>query len=292
MEYIIRSDYDCIVKNQFDEKFLDKNSELVFDKPEMLLIYPTNAKNLLPFVLDLSSETSDKFSAFIYESSRFYYLMNKSKIENCYIENFKYNGENYSIKLSQEKVVFISQRSEKSVYLEDVFEDYSYQILNKLLLLHLIGKTETLFCYNLENGKIKQIKGDKIEQIENQILLSKDVDNLLHQKIFETYIIKDNEIKQTAKSIKNEEYNGFYDESLIGYVFLESVKSEDYEFAKNLLSDELKNQISTNHLRDYFGKFDKFIHLKNQDFAIFNNTSTFIYSFKIFDKKITEISNF
>ena len=83
-------------------------------------------------------------------------------------------------------------------------------------------------------------------------------------------------------------------EALIPLSFFQALKCKDFEYAKILLDDTLKQNTSSRSLEGYFGDFDKvtpYNYSKEKGFFIAlskNNVNT-IYRITIKDKKICEI---
>ena len=290
MKYILRSEYDCIVKSLLKEELLDKNSELVFDEPSFVLVYPLD-NNFSPFSLDLYNPKSSFCKTLLQEDVSYVFLLNPPQIETFKIETFNFSGKSVKVFLGQNKLCFQSEKTEKHVNLGEDFKSYTCEKKDSFLLVHLVGKNEEMFCFNLETDKLTKLSGDKIEVLDKQIIVTKNLNLNFSQKTLETYLISKDKLEKISSSTKNEGIE-HVDVTVTPYIFLDSIKNKNFDIATSLLDDNLKSHIKNENLESYFGEIISFFNLKNDTYCVFSKDKTSVYTFSLNHGKICEISTY
>ena len=292
--YELRSEYDCLVKNSNTESFLDSNSSLSFDEPEKLLIYPINSnKYSYPFSLLLDEEEKNPFfKSFVYKNKKYIYLTTLPTIKNEIIEELNIDNKIYKISISEDYLCFSTNGSKKTIKLLNKFDSYLLHHENKYIILHLIGKVEDMWLYNFEKNQLHHLSGKKIEKIENQILISKEVHDIANHELYETYEIGESDLIKRSSKIKYFENSPqiMRNERVIPIAFLEAIQIEDFELAREYLSPELKENSSIEHFKKYFGNILNIIPLEDFVFAVITPEKTNILKFNIKDSYISDIS--
>ena len=292
-KYILRSEYDCLVKTENEESLLDSNSQIIFDYPVRILVYPLyQSKFSYPFVIDLSSNQDGKNYKFIqYEDNKLFYLHSPYSIKNEIIEEVALNGKKYEISLSQEEISFKNSTIKKSFPVLSEFKTYALQVKEPFILLILNGKEDEMFTYNVKSDTISNIKGKKIELVDNEIFVTKNANDIAAHQIYETYEIKDN-IEKINSRFKIEIQTKPLKGNIVPLVFIESIKIEDYDLAFSYLSEQLQQSTTVEHLKKYFGKIINYIMLEQNILAITNTKETRVFTFDVKDDKISEIDIF
>lgn len=291
----IRSDYDCLIKHEEGETFLDGNSEICFDKPEKILVYPLSQKNknTFPFAIDLESPENTRFFSF-YSLKEFnlIYISSSLYIQNEITEIITTNKKECKVKLSEDYISFDCDNQKKTVFLNQAFSDYSIKTLQNLLFLHLISENELMFVFNLNDKTLKEFSGKKIELFENHLSVAKEVNDIANHVIFQTFEIKDDKIILQKDTLK---YNFekpvlITNPLVVPIAFLEAIKLEDFDLAKHYLCEGLKTTTSENHLKKYFGEFLKIIPIEDYVIGIITPENLKVFEFKIENGLIVDIN--
>lgn len=105
-----------------------------------------------------------------------------------------------------------------------------------------------------------------IEFVKDVMLLEKTVDSITtlsnmydchHHGLVERYTIgEDFAKKHDIVYIDGKEF-GPIDANLVPYAFMDAVHSEDYVLSRKYLSPELSSRLDRNHLKAFFGEFEK-----------------------------------
>ena len=293
--YKIRTEYDCLVKHKDGETFLDLNSEISFDSPQKILVYPLRrtSKVSYPFSIDLDDSSENRFfRRFSFEQTQYIYINALPFFKNEVIEKITVGQDLCNVRINEEQICFETENYRKSLLLENLYSSYNIYSEKGLVFLHLIGNEELLLIFSIKNHSLKIVSGTKIEKIENQILCSKEVNDFANRQVYEYYEISEDEVRQKNIKIKYnlQEPNLTANPNIIPMAFLEAIKIEDYEIAKKYLCDELRNNTTDVHLKKYFGNFSSFLNLKNSTLAIINSEKILICQFVINESKIQEIN--
>ena len=293
-KYELRTEYECLVKHSQGESFLDLNSSLIFDAPEKIVVYPLNqSKSCFPFTISLEDNNKNRFyKTFSYDDTCYIYISNFPFVKNQIIEEITVNNKTFRIFLSENSVCFESTCSRKTLDLNSSFDSYLIQTEKHFILLHLIGKLEEMWIYNTKNNQISHLYGKKIEKIEQQILVSKEINDIANHELFETYQLSDEDCTKKHCKIK---YFDTYPQKItndliVPLAFLEAVKIEDFDLAKEYLSETIKEETSVQHFKKYFGRILSIIPLKDYTIAVINEEKTVILKFLIKNSLILDIS--
>ncbi|MBQ3502193.1 MAG: hypothetical protein IJA72_00820 [Clostridia bacterium] len=100
----------------------------------------------------------------------------------------------------------------------------------------------------------------------------------------------DNALLYKQVKDRGEEFKNLNDDFYMIY-FIEAIKCGRYKYAYSMLSHELKSEINIDTLQKYFGVFDRYIYLSNEDVFVMinNNKISGIYNIKIKNKLINNI---
>ena len=292
--YKVRSEYECLVKNEETEALLDQNSSLTFEKPEKLLIYPLSQsdKNRFPFVLDLGSlNDSPFFKSFSLNEYELIYITNLSYVKNEIIEKVENRNINTKINLSQETLCFESESEKKLIPLNHPFDSYSITTNGDFIFVLLKGKLENLWIFNAKTKLLKHLEGRKIEIIDNRIIISKELNDIARHTLYETYEIKDDEIKKHSQDLKavDRDFSLIKNNSIVPIAFLQAIKLGDFTLALQYLDQQTFNNVSPQHFQAFFKDFSTIIPLENHEIGLLNNDKLKIFRFEVLDGKIKEI---
>ena len=290
----VRTDYDCLVKNKDGENLLDANSELLFESPEKLLIYPLSHvnKNCYPFVLDLSGEEKSRFyKKFELKGYDLFYISNLPFVNNEIIEKVTINQKEFKVILNEGYLKIETDKMAKTLPLNNLFDDFEIQTIENFVLIHLISEKECLCIFNAENDNINFFEGNKIEIFEKRISITRELNDIARHIIFESYEIKNSIIEKVDSGLKHsfEFENIIKNPNLVPLAFLEAIKYEDFELAKFYLNDKLSST-PNNQFKEYFKTFSKIIPLEKLTYGLVSGDKLKVFHFQMENNKIAEIS--
>ena len=291
--YKIRSDYDCLVKSKDSDIILDSNSQIVFDTPEQVLVYPLSLDALtFPFVIDLASEKkSPFFQRFNLKDCDLIYIFSRTYIKNEIIENLTLNQNECQVFVSQSSITFQTKKYRKTFCLSENFENYNIETKDDLVLLKLTGKAEYLWAFNADTGSLNYLQGEKIEKIDNNIFVTNSLNKISYHSIYQTYEISNNQILKKSENLKsNFEDSIIRNPNLIPFAFLEAVEIEDLNLARRYLCEKLAKEASNEHLQKFFGRFTKIMPLDDGKIGLVEKEKLKIITFTIKDNQIIDIN--
>lgn len=292
--YIVRSEYDCLVKSSSGEELLDQNSQIVFDKPEKILIYPLkNSKNCFPFTIDFDGKhSSSLYRHFSLDDFDLFYISALPYIKKEIIETITTNNKTCKIYISEQEISFETDKIKKSFELQISFDTYSIDTSTNLILLKLSGKEEYLWVFNIETTDLRVLSGSKIEKINSEIFVSKTINSICKHDLYEVYELKDgNLIKNSEKLKSNFLENSIKNPNVIPYAFLEAVKLNDFDLARSYLTDSLSKSATNEHLKSYFKNIQKILPLKETLLGTISSEGFYVYTFVIKNGRIEEIGS-
>ncbi len=288
--YIIRSEYECLIKHKNGESIIDSNTFMEFSEPERLTVFPVNTNKTPIFTIDIASKNKSPFFVnFFYEESEIFFIKDQKIIKNTYVEKIETDGKVVKINLNPESITFCLDNIKKEVFLEDKFQKYFIYNEKDVVLVHLVGKVEQIISFSLKDFEINQIQGDKVQKIDDQIVLTKKENDFASSEFLKTYTVSSGKLKEDRSKIKNNS-NNFknINPSLVPIAFLESVKLKNIEMCENLLCEEL-SKTSPEHFEKFFGRILSIVPLENFDVGVIGVNSVKIYRFKVESGKICEI---
>lgn len=290
-KYILRSCFDCLVKVENEENLLDSNSQIVFDYPQKVLIYPLSYNKFsFPFTIDLTqSSDSEICKIFEYNGSKLFYLNSPYSITNEVVEEVSCQGKKCEISLAQGELSFKVDKLKKTLPILGSYKSYTVQTNNSFVILFFNGNEDSLYLFNVNDYSITHLEGQKIELIDNKIFVSKQANDIVSHQIYDTYEIKGDKLTKIAGKFKVDALSRPLKEGVLPLAFVEALKIGDYLLALDYLGKNLQDSTSTEHLKTYFGEIKSFVSLEPSLIAIINNKETKIYSFTVKDNKIEEI---
>lgn len=186
----------------------------------------------------------------------------------------------------------------------DHFDAYIKNINNRdyLIITSNVENLDYLIFFVIDENnlfKLAEILNDKIELSGEIILCMNKLRDMNKHIIVTKYKILDKKIIKIEKYLSKLDKNNKNSEKIefIPYIFMENIKVKDYEKAKEYLSEELKNTLTNNHLKKYFGEFVDIKqplqdHLKSNYVAlIYKNQNNYIAKYYKFQFKNNTIYN-
>lgn len=217
-------------------------------------------------------------------SVEFSFLNDSLITDNTNLKIINYDKNKFLVKILQKNAVFL-QKKVKKLQINEVFynfyqnglveiesqeeilfsEIYDFEILdadiltlnNGFIALKLFGsKTEACIILNNNFIELDFYENSIIEKTEQGYKVLIDLKNIAGHGLVKEYAI-------TESATLIDEYSVYLkgqptiptNSNIVPLFFAECIKSKDYNLAKNLLCDELKNSAKQEHLANFFGNF-------------------------------------
>lgn len=290
--YELRTEIDCLIKSDDGECLLDQNQSIIFNSPQKILVYPLSRnRNQFPFFIDLNISHSGKFYSHYSIDERELFLINSlSQVRNENIEKIEIGNKTCLIKINEETISFEYDNIKKSLSLMQEFNSYSISKVDNFILLTLIGQNEEMWLYNISDNSLNHIFGNKIERIDNQIMVTYHSQGIYDNQIYKTYEIANNKLIEKKSSISHiSPPVKIYSDKVIPIAFLEAVRDRDYYTAKTYLSQRLSESVTDEHLEKFFGNFDKIVPLSNSRYLIIRGDKFKVFRFVVVNNLIEDI---
>lgn len=275
------SSYDCLLKFNDKQEFLDNNTNLSFDNPCKISVYPVGKNDLYSFVLDLGNLKDDKFYKIQkYENNVYIFLVDNiiSKTQNIY--NFNIKKTLCQVFVSTTSIIFQTEKVRKKIYLPFTYKDYICQQQKNLITCQFNeGSNSLLTIFNPITNQTKSYYGH-IENKSNSFILKNNIFDI-------EYIFTEDGLKINS-FIENSELR--HNSLALPYNFMVAILEKNFEYAYSLLDEKLQDKISKNQLKDFLPelKYFKFIE-KNKCFAICEAQKIFV-NFSVAENKILDIT--
>lgn len=290
--YELRTEIDCLIKNDDGECLLDQNQSITFNSPQKVLVYPLSTnRNQFPFFIDLNILRSGKFySHYSIDEKELFLINSLTQVKNENIEKIAMGNKSCLIRINEENISFEYDNMKKTLELTQEFNSYSINKVDNFILLSLTGTIEELWAYNTSDNSLQHIFGNKIERVDNQIMVTYHSQGIYDNQIYKTYEISNNKLIEKKSSISHiSPPSKIYSEKVIPIAFLEAVKDRDYYTAKSYLSQRLSESVSDEHLEKFFGNFDKIIPLSNNRYLIIRGDKFKVFRFVVSNNLIDDI---
>ena len=287
MEIVIYSPFDCLIKTQNDEMLLDQNEHIIFeDKFEKIDVYPVNKNSRYSFSIDLDKESSPFYSIIKQPDKILIFLLDGLIAENVDLFDFSYNGNESNVEIGKNQIIFKSNEHKKTITLPNEVTDVKCGNFKHINYVTFKDEEKcNIIAYNVTNNKTKLFQGENIEITDNGFVITNERNNF-YKKIVEEYIVDEQGLKSKSKVFSQKES---FPDSLVPYMFMNSLKLKDYENAIQFLSDELKNKLNPQALKNYFGDISYFYIIDQTTAFAIANGKNLIYSFKTSQNKIYDI---
>ena len=285
MQIIIYSPYDCLVKQDQEEKVLDHNEHLILplsDKP--IEIYPINKNSQYSFLINLDEKTSSFYSIIEKDGDILVFLMDGIIANNIDIFSFKNRS---SVEVEKNKITFSTDKHKKVLFLPfspQKVECGNFDYINYARFKD--GKKSYLIAYNTRTNKSKLFQGDDIKVNENGFVVTNMKNTFYNQTTME-YIF-DEGIKIKSKVFSK---NTNIPQELVTFNFVTCLKLKDYQNALSLLSESLQNTVNEESLKKYFGEITYFYMIDQTTCFALSNGKNKLFRFNIEQNKISEISD-
>lgn len=289
MKVTIYSPYDCLVKFDNNETFLNQNEHLVLsDEEKSISIYPTNKNSGYSFFIDLKQTSSPFYTIMKKNEELFIFLLEGIISQNVDIISLTYNNSQSFIEIGKNTIKFTTPKHQKIISLPFIpkkvdcgnFKHINYALIEDKEKFYFIA-------YNTISNKSKLFQGDNIEVKENGFVVTNEKNNF-YKKIVEEYFFDEDGLKAKSKVFSQRDD---ISQNLLSYNFINAVKLKDFKSALFLLNDNLKERVSENSLKEFFGDISYFYMIDPLTCFAISNGKNKIFTFKLEESKISDISD-
>lgn len=283
MKFFLKSPYPCLVKTGDSACELDQNDILEIENEKFVSIYP-QAKNILPFYIDLCSpKDNERYSFFLKDEKKYIILENCPNCIQKEKETFNFSGKFLTIYVENDKIVFETANKRIEYMCEKIDKKYSSCKIKNFACLQF---KDELFLYSIKENKVYHFFGES-EIDGNQISVTrKFFDSEMHEKKSVFRIEEEIELESEDFSYKPQrDIKG-----LSPFKFLESVKSKDFAHAMDFLSAGLKNKVEISQIKDFLGNFSSFLPISETEFITLDSKQKHFVQFAMNGNLIEDIS--
>ena len=289
MKVKIYTSYNCIIKSELGEEFVELNENLTFQSlPNNLFVYPVDKASIFPFQIEISNRNSNFYRIVESENQILIFLIDSIVAKNSQIYSVTCENNNCQIEVQKNLLNFSCGKNKKSIdFPIDIVSSQCGNFYHIAYARLVTKENQYLVAYNTKTFNTKVFKGEKIQLLKEGFITTSSAYGY-KEAIIEYAVSKEGLKMKDKKFIRLQSVTL---EETLPYQFLNSVKIGDYEYALSLLSPQLKCSLSTQTLKEYFGTLTYIFPLaKTSCFAISNNKNI-IYTFSIQNNKITEIND-
>ncbi len=287
MTTIIYTAYDCVIKCDGLQEELEQNQHLTLDAtPKHIAIYPIG-KGRVSFEIDFENEASPFYRIVTKEDKTLIFLVEGIVAQNVKIFEVSADGANCKIEVEKNRVTILCGENKKIISLSGQIEGAKcgnfYHIV--FAKLSCVGR-EYLIAYNTKNFMAKAFCGQKITLTDEGFIINNTPQNYEDAKV--EYVVT-----KAGLKVKKQDFSllGVPPKHSIPFQFISSVKLGDFPNALSMLSPNLKENLSENSLKEYFGHLSYIFPLDERTVFAISGGKNIIYSFTISNGLISEIND-
>lgn len=279
METILFTPYDCLVRADGKEHFIEKNQKLEFSNlPSSLAVYPTSQKRIIPFMV-AKDEKSPFYKIVKNKQQLFIFLIDGLFVRSS--EIYRFPQYECSVEISSHQIAFITRNSRKEVDLPSPSKDVQCGNFGHIIYLLLNQPNEKiLLCFNAKNNLFKLFYAQELSITKNGFSLRQA--NGVRKELF---------VDKEGLKIKEGGSILYFTSPLnIPLCFMECLKEKEYSRALSFLSPSLASQ-TEEELFSFFGEIDYIFPINTQEIFAIAGGEGKVYSFATEGGKIQEISD-
>ena len=291
--YKVKSEYDAVIVSESGQTFLNTNQTLEFDSVETISVYPVGVNNAISFTLNLGSiQASPFYKSISHGENEYIIFLSQPNVKSFVISSQNIGGKTCEIEIAAKEITFFFKPYRKVVSLKESFDKFQtgkggrccYCLLTNL-------KTQQLLCYDTKENKLTSIEGEEISLQGESVTVIKRTNNVASSNLKEVYFF-------TARGLEKQESVVTYTfgksnltrtSNLVGFAFLDAVKNQDFETAKNYLSLSLRRKADSQDISAFLGKLKSFHELEDNIFALHNENGLQKATLSVEDGQIVDI---
>lgn len=283
MKYILKTTYPCLVKTQTQQCELEENDILEIVDEQLIFIYPENPSQI-PFYINLvSPKESACLSIFPRKNDTLLILESAQKLDISHKETLTVAGKRCEVCVKNQKISFETEQKKVEYFCPHPCRDHK---IFKLQNFACVQFDEHLYAYSPQKNSLSHFDG-QTEISGNVVSLTKNFHDSGSRERHAKYKFGDDIVMEEENFSQNEIR---VNKDLAPYKLMESVRAKDFEFAHTLLSENLKNQINSSQIRDFFGNFSTFLPLSTTEFITLSSTGKNYVKFSMEDNLIDDIT--
>ena len=250
------SEYDCLLKFNGKEVFLDKNENLMIAEPVKIDVYPVGKKGAIAFALNLNSlEKGPFYKTTNFEDDCYIFLVESLPMHSFDI--FSFPKLSTKVEFGKDHIAFKSDKAKK--VLEFPFSSYTCKSIKNLVVCTFEGEQNLIVIFNPQNAQIKVFSGDLKENDNSFIVKNEYFDS--------EFVFAENGLKLSSWT-----QNKTVPEKLLPFEFMVALKNQNYSFAHSLLAENVQNSISIKALKEFLPNVTYFKFIKEKTcFALSQN---------------------
>lgn len=282
-KFKLKTKYECLVKNKEDEILLSPYETLEFGEEDKLFIYPLNKpRDFLPFTVNGKNLKNCPYYKFIsFEDDTLVCLSNQTNCENYSISKIRIQGQELEFQVGESKLIVTYKDWRKIITLDEEFNKYVTGHKNDIAYVKFSTlDNDTLYAFNIKTGKARQFKG-------REIVINNDGFEVKNHDIMKKYTIGTQGLKSQHEDSLEKDYTLKPEKA--GCLFLEHIKSQNYQNALNLCSQSLQEKISKDTLKDFFSGVLDYYYISPTTYALQTNKSLKICKFTLYGSQIDDI---
>lgn len=276
----ITSPFECVIKTNNIEKFLNKKTDSLFlkvsdEKNIVFYCYPTNSvlkeqKNI-PFSFNLNLENlnnnvSKQFNLTLYKNNFLSlelkpFLLPKTFTLKNKKETFTLQNEKHEANLSIGKPCVFSLSTNNFVFYKTLdFDVLEYKLTAKkdFIFVEFLSATSQILALKYNNGYevLDDCGVNYIDYNSDKITIhTRLFDIAKHGKLIEYDLSKTYVERSFSLTYENKKPTIVNNNYLIPFAFFEALKNGNIKLARFYLDDNLSNNLTDKHLKEYFGCF-------------------------------------
>lgn len=283
MKYFLKSSYPCLIKTQNECLEINENDMIEIENEDVIFIYPQSQK--IPFYINLKAPIENENFSILKHQDRTIILLEKTPLFNLTVkERLNISGKTCEVSLCGHVLSFETDERKLSYICPHPCKNYK---IFKQKNFAFVQFENDLYIYSTNKHKLTHISGDEFELENNQLTVKKNINDSLSRQKNATYrfdsdivLEKENFMYQQAQNKKE----------LLPYRVMESIKAKDYGFVINSLTEKLKEEISVDQLKSFFGNVTSFLPLTTTEYITLSQNQKNYVSFSLLGDKIDDIS--
>ncbi len=281
-KFILKTKYDCLIKNKDEEILFSPCETLTFDENDELLVYPLGKpRDFLPFIVSGKTLANCPYYNFAsFEGDTLVCLSNYKNCENYSISKLKMQGQEIEFQVSENKLVVTSKDWRKIITLDQEFEKFSTGYKNDIAYIKLSSiDSDTLYAFNIKSAGVRQFKG-------REIIVKNDGFDIKNNGV-ESFTIDAQGLK--AQNEEEPENDFSLKPEKVGFLFLQEIKNKKYQNAYAFCSQSLKEKITKDTLKNFFVDMLDFYYISPTTYALQTNKNLKICKFTLYGSQIDDI---
>lgn len=282
MKYFLKTPYPCLVRTTSDFCELENGDTLEIENEKFLLIYPQESKKN-PFYINLQTPTeNENFSILSHDEKSFIVLEPEREFSVEKSETFSANGKTCVVTSSLDSLTF--DIDNKKIVIKT--KNANHAKISKVKNFVIAQMADDTYALSLKTMKMSHFSG-QCSFDGDKLVQTKSFDDSLRREKTATYQFDEG---VTPLSEKFDYSKKATIDELVPYRLLESVKSHDYAFAFDCLSNHLKEKINQDQIKEFFGTVQSFLPLSTTEFITLSPDEKNYVKFDLQKDKISDIT--